>query len=297
MPAVAISSHGAELLQLLHPRIFAPRARKASTSIKIRINSNFRDISKRVSLPPTPLTQTHQPPTLKFNKLQPSDQELKDGIMIDFDQLLAREAQLDEELWAAAWLRAASHWEDRVNDRYAHSYKKKFAEQEFNALRKQCKGHNGQNFKCIVVVKQQHDMMHTAIKSVLGTLDLSFRYLLQGETFPGEKVKAPLFCSINMAEKTKYAYVANVCVAKAARRQGIASIMMRLAIELTRTNGLAEVYVHVHRKNVAAQGMYHKMGFETKKLVLKLKFKLCRHVIDTILHARALFHSGSESCP
>lgn len=111
-------------------------------------------------------------------------------------------------------------------------------------------------------------MKRTVLKSVVGTLDLSIRYLLHGETFPGvqcyetpcqpviftlffaplvtkfliqERVKAPLFCSINRTSHNRYGYVANLCVAKSARRQGIASNMLHLAVKSATSDGKMEV--------------------------------------------------------
>ncbi|KAF6169418.1 hypothetical protein GIB67_001544 [Kingdonia uniflora] len=86
----------------------------------------------------------------------------------------------------AAWLRAESHWEDRPNDRYTESYKRKFADQEFNSIKRRCKGQQFQKCSCIVAVKiEEKNVKQTVLKSVVGTLDLSIRHLLlQGESFP-----------------------------------------------------------------------------------------------------------------
>jgi ribosomal protein S18 acetylase RimI-like enzyme len=50
-------------------------------------------------------------------------------------------------------------------------------------------------------------------------------------------VKAPLFSSIHGTGPNRYGYVANLCVAKSARRQGIATNMLHFAIELVKSNG------------------------------------------------------------
>lgn len=115
--------------------------------------------------------------------------------------------------------------------------------------------------------KEQGNQRHTVIKSVVGTLDLSIRHFLHGETFPGERVKASFFCSIDRKGPIRrYGYVANLCVAKSARRQGIARNMLQFAIRSAKSNGVEQVYVHVHRKNVAAQELYQKMGFEVVEM-------------------------------
>lgn len=200
---------------------------------------------------------------LRFDRLQPSEQELIRENIFEFGQFVAREAVLDEEFWTAAWLRAESHWENRTYERYIDIYKRKFADQEFNAVKKRCKVQNGDSCACIIAVrKEQKNVKRSIIKSVVGTLDLNIRYLLQGETFPGERVKTPFCCSVNRTPPSRYGYIANLCVAKLARRQGIASNMMSFAVENAKSNGVSQVYVHVDRNNRPGQLLYQKMGFE-----------------------------------
>lgn len=208
------------------------------------------------------------PTNLQFDRLQTPDEIFTGDKKLEFGNFVAREAVLDEEYWTAAWLRAEAHWEDREKERYADSYKRKFAEQEFNTLKRHHKAQLGQRCTCIVAVKKEHgNQRHTVIKSVVGTLDLSIRHFLHGETFPGEKVKASLFCSIDRKSPIhRYGYVANLCVAKSARRQGIARNMLHFAITSAKSNGVEQVYVHVHRKNIAAQELYQKMGFEVVEM-------------------------------
>ncbi|MED6135690.1 hypothetical protein PIB30_049028 [Stylosanthes scabra] len=194
----------------------------------------------------------------------PSDQEESiRGNRFEFGQFVAREAVLDEEYWTAAWLRAECQWENRMYERYIDNFKRKFAEQEFTAVRRRCKVRNGETCTCIITVrKEPSNSKHSVLNSVVGTLDLNIRYLLQGETFPGEHVKAPLFCSINRTPPSRYGYIANLCVAKSARQQGIASNMLYFAIEAAKYNGVTQIYVHVDRNNRPAQMLYQKMGFQ-----------------------------------
>ncbi|KAK2974974.1 hypothetical protein RJ640_009133 [Escallonia rubra] len=213
------------------------------------------------------------PTNLKFDRLQLPDQNYVQENKVEFGDFVAREAVLDEEYWTAAWLRAETHWENR-NDRYVDNYKRKFAEQEFNAIKRQCKGQFGQKCSCIVAVKKEEsNVKRTVLKSVVGTLDFNIRYLLTGETFPGERVKAPIFCRTDRQAPRKYGYVANLCVAKSARRQGIASNMLNLAILSAKSNGAEQVFVHVYRSNVAAQELYEKMGFEVVQMASQQQSK------------------------
>ncbi|KAJ0030267.1 hypothetical protein Pint_13497 [Pistacia integerrima] len=222
-----------------------------------------QDLSIQLQRPLVPQLETLRPSDLKFDRLQPSDQELVDQDRFQFGKFVAREAVLDEEYWTAAWLRAESHWEDQTNERYVDNYKRKFAEQEFNAIKRRCRGQHWQKYLCIVTVKkEERNVKRTVLKSVVGTLDLSIRYLLHGETYPGERVMAPLFGCINKTDPNRYGYIANLCVAKSARRQGIARNMLHFTIESAKSNDVDRLYVHVHRNNKPALELYEKMGFE-----------------------------------
>jgi hypothetical protein len=54
----------------------------------------------------------------------------------------------------------------------------------------------GQKCSCIVAVKKEEKhIKRSVIKSVVGTLDLSIRYFLQGETFPGVYISFVNFLS------------------------------------------------------------------------------------------------------
>ncbi|XP_048443438.1 uncharacterized protein LOC103950278 isoform X2 [Pyrus x bretschneideri] len=224
----------------------------------------MEELSVEIPTQTIPHCEPSKHPDLQFDRLQPSDEDLDQEKKLEFGQFVAREAALDEEYWTAAWLRAESHWEERKNDRFAESNKRKFADQEFNAIKRRTKGQQRQTCTCIITVKKDtKNVKRTVVKSVVGTLDLSIRYLLDGETFPGERANAPLFCSINRTLSSKYGYISNLCVAKAARRQGIASNMLQFAIRSAMLNAdVEQIYVHVHKKNKPAQELYHKLGFE-----------------------------------
>ncbi|KAL0426791.1 UNVERIFIED_CONTAM: hypothetical protein Slati_2853900 [Sesamum latifolium] len=219
---------------------------------------------------------------IKFDRLQQTDEAAIQGHTLEFGQFVVREAQTDEEYWTAAWLRAESHREDWENDRYAENCKRIFAEQEFSSMKRRYITHLGEKCKCIVMVKEEgRNMQHSMLKSVVGTLDLSVRYFSHGETFPGEQVKSPLFCFINSKASSRYAYIANLCVARSERRQGIASSMLQFAIFSAKKEGAEKVFVHVYRNNKAAQGLYQKMGFEvvdaaTSQLSADQMYLLCR---------------------
>ncbi|XP_028071963.1 uncharacterized protein LOC114274144 isoform X3 [Camellia sinensis] len=228
------------------------------------------DNNQSIWQPAVSKNDSSKPPELSFNRLQLSDQEYNGLQRRNFGRFVAREAVLDEEYWVgsmsdftlqtAAWLRAEAHWESLSCMRHVDSYKRKYAEQEFYALKRRCMGLHGNSLKCscfVAVKKEDKNIRRTVINSVVGTLDLSIRQFLSGETYPGE-VKRP---SAILASR-KYAYVANVCVSKFARRQAIASNMLYLAIDAAALAGMKQLFVHVNADNKPAQELYKKTGFK-----------------------------------
>ncbi|XP_057806625.1 GCN5-related N-acetyltransferase 6, chloroplastic-like isoform X1 [Salvia miltiorrhiza] len=182
-----------------------------------------------------------------------------------------REARHHEEYWMAAWLRAESHWEGRENERYAESNRRKFAQQELNAMTRRYNSKLGEKCMCIVMgdvdgedeaKKEDGELKHSILKSVAGTLDLSIQHLSHGQTFPGERLKHPLVCLLDRKSSICYGYIANLCIAKSARRQGVATTMLRYAISAANSNGAEKVFVHVHRHNKPARNLYQKIGFQ-----------------------------------
>ncbi|CAN1147954.1 hypothetical protein LINPERHAP2_LOCUS16174 [Linum perenne] len=209
---------------------------------------------------PTALNEdTTRLPDLRFDRLQIPEKDLVCENKLEFGQFVAREALIDEEYWlnvmlkqqlcglfvfpqAAAWLRAESNWEGRTNERHTDIQKRSYAEQEFHAIRRRLLGPYGQKSKCMITVrKQEGQVKRTVLKSVVGTLDLSIRCLLPGESFPGEHGISPQFCNMEGGGKNSYSYVANLVVSKSARRQGIASNMMQFAIETASSSGKSHI--------------------------------------------------------
>ncbi|URE46617.1 FR47-like protein [Musa troglodytarum] len=196
---------------------------------------------------------------LRFDRLQPSDEEFSCEHRRAFGRFVAREALLDEELWTAAWLRAESHWEDRSDVRYVETYKRQFADQEFNALKKRCSRQHAEKCVCIVAIrKDEKNVKRTVLKSIVGTLDLSIRHLLCGETFPGLPPISTEQINQDMPMSQTY-------VLPHARRQGIATNMLLLAIDAAVSYGTNRVFVHVHKNNTGAQKLYDRIGFQMVK--------------------------------
>ncbi|PSR90098.1 Acyl-CoA N-acyltransferase protein [Actinidia chinensis var. chinensis] len=211
-------------------------------------------------------SDSSKPPKLSFNRLQLTDEECSGLQRRNFGRFISREAVLDEEYWTAAWLRAEAHWESLSYMRHVDSYKRKYAEQEFYALKRRCTGQDGNSLKCfcfVAVKKEEKNIRRTVLNSVVGTLDLSIRQFLRGETYPGE-IKRPsaILESHEPHDTHKYAYVANVCVLKFARRKGIALNMLYLATDVASLAGMKQLFVHVNADNLPAQELYKKTGFK-----------------------------------
>ncbi|XP_074294291.1 GCN5-related N-acetyltransferase 6, chloroplastic-like [Silene latifolia] len=204
-------------------------------------------------------------PELSFNRLQPTDQDCDGLLKRQFGRYLAREAFLDEEYWTAAWLRAEAHWESVSYMRHIDVHKRKYAEQEFYALKRRCSGLDGNSLRCfclVAVKREDKNARRTVLNSIVGTLDLSIRQFLQGETYPGEKKSSVVLACQEPFGMHRYAYIANVCVSKFARRQRIASNMLHLAMDVAAFSGMKQLFVHVNADNNAAQDLYSKTGFK-----------------------------------
>ncbi|PIN16918.1 Peptide alpha-N-acetyltransferase [Handroanthus impetiginosus] len=205
-------------------------------------------------------------PELSFDRLQLTEQEYSGFQRRTFGHFVARQAILDEEYWTAAWLRAEAHWESLHYIRHVDSHKMRYAEEEFLALKRRCSRRVGNSLSCfcfVAVKKEDKNVRRTVLKSIVGTLDLSIRQFVQGETYPGEiKRLSPVLASQEPFDAHKYAYVANVCVAKYARRQGIASNMLHLATDAATAAGVRQMFVHVNADNKPGQDLYRKVGFK-----------------------------------
>ncbi|KAJ4950530.1 hypothetical protein NE237_027362 [Protea cynaroides] len=243
---------------------FQPRSVCVSPAVKSNLTSpqmRKEALSVEIPIASIPLVEPSNPSDLQLDRLQHLDQECINGNGMDFGWFVTRSAVVDEEYWMAAWLRAECHWENKSNERFVDSFKRQFAEQEFNALKRRCKGPYAKKCTCIVAVKKaERNEKQTILKSVVGTLDLTIQYLVQGEEYPGEHKKTPIF---NCSKRTRpYIYVANLCVPKSARRRGIASKMLQFAVESAKSDGVEQVFVHVNKDNMSAKELYQKMGFQ-----------------------------------
>ncbi|KMZ70863.1 Acyl-CoA N-acyltransferases (NAT) superfamily protein [Zostera marina] len=206
-------------------------------------------------------------PELAYDRLQLNDGELLKGIKHrSFGRYVAREAMIDEEYWTAAWLRAEAYGEALPYMRHVNSLKRKYAEQEFYGLKQRCSCRNGNLFKCICIItvkKEETNVRRTVLNSVVGTLDISIRQFMQGESIPGlSQGNTLVSVPYKACHGHDYAYIANVCVSKFARRQGIATNMVQLAMDIANSEGIMQLFVQVNVDNRHAHDLYKKVGFK-----------------------------------
>ncbi|XP_042004151.1 uncharacterized protein LOC121753061 [Salvia splendens] len=229
----------------------------------LEVHCNKEKITQNLALPKNEISKLHE---LSFDRPQLTDHECTGAQRREFGHFVARDAILDEEYWTAAWLRAEAHWEPFSYMRHVDSYKRKYAEEEFYALKRRCHGQEGKSLNCfcfVAIKKEDKNVRRTVLNSIVGTLDLSIKQFRQGETHLGKTKKLSAFLAGQEPLDTcKYAYIANVCVAKFARRRGIASNMLYLAADVATTAGMKQLFVHVNADNNPAQDLYKKIGFE-----------------------------------
>ncbi|ERN11254.1 uncharacterized protein LOC18439446 isoform X1 [Amborella trichopoda] len=280
----AITCHMVQCQQITRNPFHPGRSSATKTNAMFlrKINAQCKDISQQLHISMDPQLESRQPSDLHFEKLQPANENYGGKHIRVFGSYVAREAMVDEEYWTAAWLRAESHWESQLYVRYIDSYKRKFAEQEFSALKRRCTGQQTQKSYCIVgVKKEENNVKRMVLNSILGTLDMSIQHLLRGRNFPGGTTRTCIStCLHGGYNQERYGYVSNLCVAKFARRQGIASNMLYLAIDAAKASGVDQIFVHVDKDNKPAQKLYEKIGFqmveeEFPNLSMERNYLLC----------------------
>ncbi|XP_024968277.1 uncharacterized protein LOC112507787 isoform X2 [Cynara cardunculus var. scolymus] len=253
---------------IIHPSFMGPNPFRENFPIsytRCRTLETHWDNTQSIRHPAVSSNDDSKQPELIFTRLQLRDEEYLGMQRRSFGSYIAREAVLNEEYWMASWLRAEAHWEASSYKRHAEIFKMKYADQEFKALKKRCSGQDGNLLQCfclVAVKKEVKNVKRTVLNSIVGTMDLSIRQYLQGETYPGVKRQSGVLASKQPFDAHKYAYVSNVVVAKYARRRRIASNMLCLATDIATSVGMKKLFVHVSADNKPAQELYKKAGLE-----------------------------------
>ncbi|KAI3901992.1 hypothetical protein MKX01_040395 [Papaver californicum] len=210
------------------------------------------------------------PATVKFSPLLfalPRDNEEEPiiqehggaSISSDNGEYLVREAELDEEFWASAWLKIEGLYGDQSDDGYDGSNTEQYAEMEFNIIHRWTMRYL-EKFMCVIVVGKEGE---DVLKNVIGSPDFCVKHLVHGETYPEELVKpANLFSAFKKSRSQRYGIISNVTIAAIARQQGVGSSMLKFAIETAKEDGIKQIFLQVRRDNKPALALYRKMGFE-----------------------------------
>lgn len=170
-----------------------------------------------------------------------------------------REAQTDAELQAIGWLRARSFYAYPPERAFAGQiHQTMIAEEEYKALkaeqlrRLQLAGEHQTKDRSICLVARAAAGCDTPEdEGLVGTLDLYAVRAVQGEVLIGNSNNA--------------AYLANVCVADTARRQGVGGALIQAARQVAKTWGVEALYVHIMAVNEGAKMFYQLHGFVTEQ--------------------------------
>ena len=84
----------------------------------------------------------------------------------------------------------------------------------------------------------------------------------------------PALCSVDLV---KYFVLYDLFVAEAARRRGIARLLMNTASEWATTEGAARIDLETARDNVPGQSLYRSLGYEVDEVFLKFSLDLSDH--------------------
>lgn len=82
------------------------------------------------------------------------------------------------------------------------------------------------------------------------------------------------------------AYLSNVCVARAARRRGVARALLSAAEAAAGAAGVAHLYVHVVADNGAASALYASAGFAVESEETEARARALQRPRRRILHKR-----------
>ena len=81
----------------------------------------------------------------------------------------------------------------------------------------------------------------------------------------------PALCSVDLV---KYYVLYDLFVAAAARRRGIARLLMNTASEWATTEGAARIDLETARDNAPGQSLYRRLGYELDEVFLKFSLDL-----------------------
>lgn len=188
------------------------------------------------------------------------------------------EAESDDQLEAASWLRAVSFYAYPPERKFAGDiHRMMVAEEELKALKaarlaQSLDKQEQERSACIIVVALVQDLVAVGLspeqidgdgrlylssktggneKIVIGTLDVHGVRALPGEVLIGSSTNA--------------AYLANVCAAPCVRRLGVGKTLLGAARVKAREWEVDDMYVHTQAVNEIALRFYERHGFVKEK--------------------------------
>ncbi|CAM6096461.1 unnamed protein product [Calypogeia fissa] len=98
------------------------------------------------------------------------------------------------------------------------------------------------------------------------------------ENRPGHKL---LSFSSKQKLHVDHGYIFNLCVSQTARRHGVATALMKEAVQVAQQIGLRILYVHVEVTNASALALYQKLGYvvEEEPLDVENRFQRPRRIL------------------
>eukprot|EP00898_Chlorokybus_atmophyticus_P006573 jgi/Chlat1/6917/Chrsp52S06596 len=161
-------------------------------------------------------------------------------------------------------LRARAFYEGQPYLRFVDSFIQRFAEQEARALTKRLKGTVSSIMRCTCFIAVQHV---GASEEIIGSVDVSLRRapghtrLRLLETLRRYRLSDDAYGGFSPPWALEYAYMANMCTAGSERRRGIASHLLKHALDEAALWGMPDLYAHVAVRNGAARALYEQHGF------------------------------------
>lgn len=186
--------------------------------------------------------------------------------------LMIRTLSSDDEIECVSWLRAKAFYAYPPERKFAGEiHQMMIAEEESKSLKAlrldatlQKKHGTESNDKTITLVafctrteidNPDENLCFTDTDgshlTVVGSLDIHFAKALAGEVLIGSSEHA--------------AYLANVCTADAAKRRGVAAMLLQRARDVARENEADDLFVHTMAVNEIARAFYEKNGFVVEK--------------------------------
>ena len=127
-----------------------------------------------------------------------------------------------------------------------------------------------QEFYAFEQLPFDREAARTALEGILQSASLGSVWLIQGDEKPIGYVVLTLGYSLEYLGRD--AFVDELYIREAYRRQGIGSQTLRFIEDRCQELGVKALHLEVARKNIKAQAVYHKAGYEDHERYLLTKW-------------------------